>query len=151
MKHFNKRGLAPYISWILIMSFVVSLSVFMYSWIGDNVETSTSQIIDRNEETLCSDVGFSVVSACQNSKTLNMNVTNIDLLTIKEFKIRLFDLYDNVESKTILLTIRPSDTEYVKILKQGTQKQVEIIPVIKSKNDVLCIESMVTLQNIEIC
>lgn len=148
----NKQAVAPYISWVLLISFAAAISVFMYGWISGQVETSTESIEQRADTALCDDVGLNVVTVCQNTQTLNMNISNIKMLGITSLNFRFYDLYDNQDYRSINLTIRPGDTKAVEVIKQGTLKQAEIIPITQDGSKVItCIKSKVTLENIQVC
>lgn len=148
----KKRGIAPYMSWVLLMGLIIILSLFMFSWITTQVDTSISYIEKGSDNSLCEKLSLSINDACQNTQTLNMNVTNVNTLEIDQLRFRFFDLYDNPEFRTLNITIRPRDIESIKVLKQGTLKQAEIIPVIiKDKKIIVCNDKIVTLENINIC
>lgn len=144
--------MAPYVSWVLLLSFAAALSAFMFAWMTTQVEISTSTIEERTDTATCDDISVSVDEACQNTQTLNINVTNVRLLTVNGLKFRFFDLYDNTELRSINITIRPGDTQTIEVIKQGTLKQAEIIPFTKQDDKIItCTVSMTTLENIQIC
>jgi hypothetical protein len=148
----GKKGIEAYLGWVLLIGFSVVISVFMYSWINSQVETSVTNIENRADTSACDEAGLTLKTICQNTQTLNMNITNIRLLTISGMNFRFFDLYDNQDSRSINVTIRPSDTESLEVIKQGTLKQVEIIPIIREGNNIItCRKSMITSENIKIC
>ncbi len=148
----SRRAVAAYISWVLLLGFAIAISVFMYSWINSQVDKTTVSIEQRSDTALCDDVLLAVKNSCQNTQTLNMNISNIKLLGISGLKFRFYDLYDNQDSREISISLRPGDTEDVEIIKQGTLKQAEIIPITSQDNKVVtCTESTVTLQDIKFC
>ena len=152
MQKTNKKGVAPYVSWVLLIALAASLSVFMYSWITEQADTSSAQIEQRSDTSLCEDARINLDSVCQNTQTLNMNVTNANILEINRLDFRFFDLYDNTESRSLNITIRTGDTEIVEVLKQGTLSQAEIIPVlIRGGKIITCTKSMITVENIKVC
>ena len=149
---FGKKGFAAYISWVLLISFAAALSVFMFSWISATMETSTSQIEQRSDISMCDDVSFNVDEVCQNTQTLNMNVTNDNLLEINSLNFRFFDIYDTAETRALNITIRSQDSQELQVLKQGTLQQAEIIPVLFRGNKIItCTKSLITLENIKVC
>lgn len=148
----KKKGLESYISWVLLLGLTVALSVFMFSWINSHAESSVEDMEERADTSACDDAGLSLKGICQNTQTLNMNITNIRELAISRINFRFFDLYDNQDSRSLNITIRPGDTERIEIIKQGTLKQAEIIPVITLENSIItCKKSMITAENIAIC
>ena len=148
----GKKGVEAYVSWILLTAFAVAISVFMYSWINSQVETSVDNIEQRSDLSMCDDIGLNIKNMCQNTQTLNTNITNVKLLAVSQLNFRFFDLYDNVDQRQVNITIRPGDTQFIEVIKQGTLKQVEIIPVIKQDNKIItCTKSMLSAENIKIC
>ena len=151
-RRIGKKGIETYVGFVLLIGFVVSISVFMYAWINSQVETSTQGIEERADTATCEEVGISIKDICQNTQTLNMNITNVKLLGITQLRFRFFDLYDNTESRSKNITIRPGDTQRVEVLKQGTLRQAEIIPIIRQDDKIItCTKSMIKAENIKIC
>ncbi len=148
----GKKAIEAYIGWIFLIGFSIVVSTFMYSWINSQVQNSVQGIEQRADTSECDSVGLTLNAICQDTQTLNMNITNIKLLTISGMNFRFFDLYDNQDSRSINITISPVDTKKINIIKQGTLKQVEIIPIIKQNNKIItCRKSMITSENINIC
>jgi len=148
----GKKGVAEYLSWVLLISFAAAMSVFMYSWINGQVQTNTQDIQQRADTALCDNVGINIISVCQNTQTLNMNISNVKVLGISSLTFRFYDLYDNQDQRSINVTIRPGEKQDIQVIKQGTLKQAEIIPVTKQENTIItCAKSKLTIENIKIC
>lgn len=148
----GKRGVESYVAWVMLIAIAVSTAVFMYTWTTTSVENSMEFVEESSDKGICQDVGINLISVCQNAQTLNMEVSNIKLQGISGLKFQFFDLYDNAESRTKNLSIRPKEIKEVEVIKQGTLKQAEITPIIISNNKIIsCTKSMITIENIKVC
>lgn len=148
----GKRGVESYVAWVILVALTVSTAVFMYTWTTTSVEKSMEFVEETNDKGICQDVGINLISVCQNAQTLNMEVSNIKLQGISGLKFQFFDLYDNAESRTKNLSIRPKEVKEIEIIKQGTLKQVEITPIIIKDNKVIsCMKSIIMIENIRYC
>ena len=149
---FGKKGIAEYVSWVLLISFAAAMSIFMYGWISSQVETHSQNLQERSDTSLCDDVGINIVSVCQNTQTLNMNISNVKMLGISRMDFRFYDLYDGKDQRSVNLTIRPGEKESLEVIKQGTLKQAEIIPVtIQDDTIITCTKSKIIIENIKVC
>ncbi|MFH1133791.1 MAG: hypothetical protein V1735_04820 [Nanoarchaeota archaeon] len=145
------KGASQWISWILLLFLGVILSVFMYSWISDYVQSKNQQLIQLTDTEDCEATGLSAV-ACQNTQTLYINATNIESLPIHHILCRIFDIYYEVESKNLNLSVKPGQTVSAKLLKSSMTKQLELIPVLRKDNsEIVCRKRMVTLTNVTVC
>lgn len=148
----KKRGIEAYISWVLLVAFTVSLGAFMYGWLTGEAQKSSKQIDDKTKQLLCQSVAVNVNGACQNPQTLYMNITNINLVGVDGFIIRVFDIYDNGQVSEINLTLSPADTKKLVMLKPGTVGQAELIPILyRDGSKLSCPNAMITLKRIEQC
>lgn len=156
MRKLNKKGVESYVAWVLLISFAVIISVFMYTWITSHVENQLTFVEESDDKEVCSDVGITITGACQNAQTLNMNLSNIKMQGISELKFRFFDIYDNIDSRNLNISIRAGESLTLDVIKQGTLKEVQIIPVTRQNTNqnikiISCTKSMATLNNIKIC
>jgi len=88
----NKKAESLWISYVLLVAFVVALSAFTYSWMTAYTSDTSEEIKERvfNSE-LCDSLGVSV-TACLNTSTsqdLYINVTNRGDLRITKLIFRL--------------------------------------------------------------
>ncbi|MFH1455466.1 MAG: hypothetical protein ABIF40_00780 [archaeon] len=129
----NKKGMA-WISWILLLLFFVTLSVLVYNWSTEQIESLTEITSEYVEGGLaCSDVVFDV----QIMGTNQIQVTNYGVRTIDAVFIR----YDGTDS----LKIQNSEI----LVNQGKKtlnippynNNLEVIPMLEvDKNWVICPE-----------
>ena len=72
---------------------------------------------------------------------------------IEKIIFRFFDLHDiNIEVKEKEFKLRPGKSEQLKLLKQGTLKRVEVIPVtFKEDFEIVCREKMAFTDIINEC
>ena len=152
MKKMGKKGVETYISWVLLIALAITTSIFMYVWTTSSVESSMEYVIESDNKGICQDVGISLVNVCQNAQTLNMNVSSTNIQGISGLKFQFIDIYDNVESRSRNISIRPNELKEMEVIKQGTIKQVEITPVITTNNQIItCIKRMISVENIRVC
>ncbi|MBN1502984.1 hypothetical protein JW930_05560 [Candidatus Woesearchaeota archaeon] len=148
----TKKAMSQYLSWILLILFAVGLSSFMLVWTRNYVKGQSDDLTSRADNAMCDDVSLNLDGYCQNSQTLNMNITNTNLLTIAYLRLRFIDLYDNIADKKIEADISPGDTERITVLKQGTLRQVRVVPVmINDKKEIICNGKGVSLEEIKQC
>ncbi len=119
------------------------LSYLLYNWSLKQAKEVSEELEKTTNPLVCEELGFSIESICQNSKTVNFNVTNKNNLEITGFIIKGAGLYPEdptyLYSKTIRFKVSPGDTEKIKALKKVTLSQVEITPfTTKDKKDIYC-------------
>jgi len=126
----KKRGISLYVSWILLMMFIISLSAVMYNWYHQRAERSTEILKEQSTEDVCDKVGILIKDLCQNTQTLNINISNTRDIKVNQLIFGLIDIYKDPETKKVNITIYLGETEYIEIIKQGTLYQVDITPVV---------------------
>jgi len=148
----KKRGVTVYISWVLVLLLVVILSAILYNWYIKRVQSSSETLKEITDKELCNSVGVNIESLCQNTQSLNINITNTRDITINQVVFGFSDIYNDPETKKKNITIESGETARIEILKQGTLGQVEITPVIFIDNkDYYCKNSKVYKNNIKQC
>ncbi len=149
----SKRGISVWVSWVLIMGFAVALGVFFFAWIKGFAIGSSGEIAERSDRiTLCDSVSIRIDKLCQDTQTLNMNVTNSNSLKTDELIFRFYSIYEEPELRSTNFTLRPSETKNLMLVKQGIVKQAEAIPVIyKDRKRIICENKRVTVTGIPIC
>ncbi|MCP3681917.1 MAG: hypothetical protein GY861_04430 [bacterium] len=149
----NKKGVSQWISWVLLMGLAIALGTGFYYWMQNYTEESTAETILRADYAiLCEDAGVSITNVCQNTQTLNMNLTNSNNLRVKGLVFRIFDIYDMPQTVEWNETIDPQETKNVVIVKQGISNQLELIPIIYSgKNRLICTNRKTTVENVLFC
>ncbi|MBU0757739.1 MAG: hypothetical protein KKF44_06735 [Nanoarchaeota archaeon] len=152
-KFMKKRGIGSYLSWILIVSMVIVISAFMINWTLERVKKTSHQIEKSTDELLCREVGINIQGICQNSKILNMNISNVGNIKIDRIQIRMISMYDDPETKEVDISLYPGDFETgFTVLKQGTLQSVKLIPLIKTEDEeIICPENSIEKQKIEQC
>jgi hypothetical protein len=148
----SRRGMSTYVSWILIILMAVGLSAFMLHWTRSYVQKQGEDLTTRADSTLCNDATLNADGVCQNSQTLNINITNTNNLEIYKIRLRFIDLYDNSETKTELIRLAAGDRDTYNILKQGTLSQVKVTPIVyKNKKEIACEDNSLTVEDIKQC
>jgi len=146
----NKRGVSIYISWVLLMAFVVILSTVMFSFMRGYAETSAEQIKERALSTLECDVAAVTIDyACQNTQNLYINVTNRGDIRIKEMLFRSYDLYyePQVDEIDVSLLIGKYNSKEINLVKRGAVKKIrkiEVVPILLSEGIRIICENKVS-------
>jgi len=71
---------------------------------------------------------------------------------VKQLIFRIYDIYEEPESKTKTIDIFPGRTETVKLLKQGRTGRLEIVPVSKKgESTILCNDRITVEDDIPTC
>lgn len=148
----NKKGVSLYISWILLMLLIISLSAIMYNWYNQRAERSADILKEQSTEDVCNKVGILIENICQNTQTLNINISNSRDIKVNQLIFGLIDIYKDPETKKVNVTIYPGETEQIEIIKQGTLYQVDVIPVVVvDKITNICSNSKVFKNSIAQC
>ena len=94
-----------------------------------------------------------VCQSLVDTQILYINVTNTNNVVVNKIIFRFFDLHDiNIEVKEKEFKLRPGKSEQLKLLKQGTLKRVEVIPVtFKEDFEIVCREKMAFTDIINEC
>ncbi len=146
-----RKGIAIWMSWVLLVAFMVALSAFMYNWITGYTESSAERIETSYNEESCSSVAISV-DGCQKAEILNITISNKGDLEIDKVIFRLYDLYNNIESKDKVIAIKAGETKQLELLKQGTIQRLESIPILIKGNKVtICRDRMHIFEDITSC
>src|SRR3989344_6874644 len=91
-----KKADFVWISWVLLMAFVVGLSAVMYNWIFGFTTSSTEQIEERaTNSQQCDLIGISIDHYCQDTKNLYLDITNRNSLSVQRLVINMFDVYND--------------------------------------------------------
>jgi hypothetical protein len=149
----SKKGAALWISWVLLLAFVVGLSVFMFRWSQDRSEVFAKELRIMADTAECDSVGIRIEDICQNPQSLNMNISNKNSIRVDQFVMNIYDVYlENPLSRTVNVSLYPSEIENVKVLKQSTTQQLEIVPVVFTEDDkIFCYKKTVTVTDIDYC
>ena len=150
---FSKKAAAIWMSWVLLMGFVVGLSVFMFGWAEDRGEVFVGQLEGLSDTAECDSVGIRVQEICQNTESLNMKIANRNTLTVDRLAFLIYDsLGQYAGSRIVNVSIAPDTVESLKVLKQGTVVQVEIVPIIVTPREpITCNRKSVLLERIDAC
>ncbi|MAG16136.1 hypothetical protein CMO88_03680 [Candidatus Woesearchaeota archaeon] len=150
----NKRGVSVWISYVMLTALVVSIGFFVLKWSRDTTEDTVQDIVERGDAlTLCGATNIDIKDLCQNTQTLNMDVTNTNDIKVEGLWVRMFDIYDRPQTSSRNTTILPQKTKNdLKIIKQGIIKDAVIMPLIyKDGKKVICESRKTTFENIVIC
>ena len=145
------RGQSQYLSWIIILTLIISISFVLYRWSVAQAQSTSEELQARSDPVLCSDVDISVDSICQTFRTVEANITNVNNRRVDGIRYSGVGLYpddpDYLDSKTVYKTIDTGDDEHFSILKKVTLSQVEIVPIVKRGNrDIICEEKAETVE-----
>ncbi len=149
----DKKGVSVWISWVLLIALSVILGTFVLQWSKSHTIETVEDLTEKGEIlTLCQETGVAINSYCQNTQTLNINVTNNNNRKVDSLLVRGFDIYNNPDGGERNISLEPEKTKTVVIVKQGVLKQAEVMPVILiSKKKVVCQSRKVLLDKIEFC
>lgn len=147
----DKKAVALWMSWVLLTAFMVFLSAFIYNWIYAYAETSGERLEVRYNEESCDRIAIDT-EACQKAEDLNIIIHNNGNLGIDKIIFRLYDLYGNIETKEKDIRIKAGKDKEITLLKQGTIKRIEAIPIILTGDqEIICRDKMQTNLNIRFC
>ncbi|MFP4117472.1 MAG: hypothetical protein ACLFTR_00960 [Candidatus Woesearchaeota archaeon] len=149
----TKKADAIWLSWVLLLAFVVALSVFMFAWSEERGEMFAGELRVMADTAECNSVRIRIEDICQNPQSLEFNITNRESITVNQLSMNIYDVYvESPISRDYDVDIRPADTRNVRVLKQSTTYQLEIVPVIITEDDMIyCYEKSLTETGIDYC
>ena len=149
----DKKGVSEWLSWVLLVAFAVIIGTSVLNWSKGHTTRTVEDLTEKGEFlTLCQETGVAVGGYCQDTQTLNMNVTNNNNRKVDAVVMRGFDYYNRPQGGQKNVTLDPEKTKNVVVVKQGILVHAEISPVIVvGKKRVICQSRKVTLENIPFC
>lgn len=143
-------------SWILLFGMVVALSFVLYNWSIEQATTRSEEIKSRTDPLVCSQVGITIKGYCQDSKSLQVNVSNTNNYDVSSIQLRTVGLYpeedDYLATKIIEFDVLSGDTEKLVTLKKGTLSQFTLVPIAtREGKNVICEEQSITKEDIKQC
>ena len=132
----TKKGISPLISWVLLIGFVVGLSLMVGSWVRNQAQSTTDDVVKNVESDIrCSDVAFNAnVTDCAGSPKLN--IANTGKFSIVEVRVRQ-PSPGGTEPYTLLIPVNQLKTQALNNFVNTLE--ADIIPVISvGKKNVVC-------------
>ena len=149
----GKKGVSLWLSWVLIVAFIVALSVFMFNWMSSFTESQKDKIVRLTDGDECNYISLSI-ELCQNTQNLYINATNNQDVALDKLIFRVFDIYDDYQTKERNISIKPGEKKKIELLKYGITTRIEIIPVIikpKDNTEITCQNRMIESTTINNC
>lgn len=149
----GKKAVSVWVSYVMLTALVVSLGVIVLNWSKSTTQETVDDIVERGDAlTTCSATGIDVRDLCQNTQSLNMNVTNTNEVKLEALWASIFDIYNRPQTSSVNITIQPQKTKAVDLLKQGIVKRVELSPVVsKSGKKIKCLSRKVSFDSVPVC
>lgn len=152
-KTLSKRGVSAWISWVLLVAFMVTLSAFMYSFLAgftkQSIEDVKEQVIDSK---VCDNVGISVSACLKNSNLITITAKNVNYITVDKISIDLFDVFDRPQQKSKEFKLVSGNSKRFDLLKDGIIKEIHAVPVIyKDGKVIFCSNKEVRVYDIPSC
>ncbi len=149
----GKRGVSVWVSYVLLTALVVSLGVVVLNWSRSTTQETVDDLVERGDAlTTCASAGIDVLNLCQNTQSLNMNVTNSNEVKLEGLWASMFDIYNMPQTSSVNITIQPQKTREVDLLKQGIVKRVEFSPVVsKGGKKIKCLSRKVSFDSVPVC
>jgi hypothetical protein len=149
----NKTGVSIWISWVMLVAFMVTLSTAMYYFFADytkkSIDNIKSTVVDSK---LCDNVGISATVCLKSTSELTINIKNVNYMTIDRLALDMFDVFDRPQQKSKEFNLVSGTQRQFDILKDGIIKEVHIVPVVyKDGKTIFCSNKDITVQNIESC
>jgi hypothetical protein len=149
----SKRGVSIWISWVLLVAFMVSISTFMYYFMSDFTKKSIDDVKDRViDSKVCDNVGITISICLKKTNDLSFSVKNVNYITVDKIAIDLFDVFDRPQQKSKEFKLVSGNTKTFDLLKDGIIKEVHIVPVVyKDGKTVFCSNKQVIVAPISDC
>ena len=142
----GKKAIAPWVSWVLLLTFAVLLASIVSYWMKDYVTGVVNDMKTREyAKEYCDLVGIEIRDlVVKDAQTLNMKLVNTYNLGINKVIFRLYDTNNYILINKTNVTIKPNQNKTVEIPKNATTYRVEAVPVIfKDGKEIICEEKMV--------
>jgi hypothetical protein len=138
----SKKAASAWISYVLLLAFVVALSAIMYKFMIDHTEKTTDDIkkavYDTDE---CRLVSLNIESVCLSSQVLNITLENTNYIRIEKLDFRLYNGVTPIHTNYTNTTLNPNRKKVVS-LGIGTSSNVTLIEAIahvtKDNMDIIC-------------
>ncbi|MCX6709977.1 MAG: hypothetical protein NTV63_03445, partial [Candidatus Woesearchaeota archaeon] len=101
----SRKGVATWISWVLIMAFTVALGTFVFRWSSGYAESSAADIGDRSARSSCDSAAIEIRSACQTEGVIYATIENKKDLRIDQIVFSMFDIFGNAESREKVISL----------------------------------------------
>ena len=146
MESINKKTISLWISFILMIVFVIMLSVLTMSWMKNRAVGGAYELKRAmNQELECHKVNIMVKSNDVNNNIINITITNTGTWRIDKVMIEFFNnsLPQSIEEYDSVL--RPGTNKTLSITKQGDV--MYITPIVNKDNfKLLCPEKKVRIK-----
>ena len=152
LKH-HKKGVAEWLSWVLLVALAVVIGTFVLQWTKGHTTETVEDLTEKGEIlTFCQEAGVAVLGYCQDTQTLNINVTNNNNRRVDALIVRGFDIYKNPQGGQKNISLDPEKTKNVVVVKQGVLIRAEVMPIIVvGKKRVICQSRKVAIEGITFC
>src|SRR3989338_711199 len=149
----GKKGVSVLVSYVMLTALVVSLGIIVLNWSRSTTQETVDDLVERGDAlTACAATGIDVRDLCQNTQSLNMNVTNSNEVKLEGLWASMFDIYNMPQTSSVNITIQPQKTREVDFLKQGIVKRVEFSPVVsKGGKKIKCLSRKVSFDSVPVC
>ncbi len=137
----------------MLVSLGVILGFFVLNWARGMTEERGVELTERADySALCSSIGARIDSVCQNTQTLNMNITNNNNLDIDSIMVGMIDIYGSPQLRELNTTIKPGEKKEIKVVKQGIIQKMDFSPATFSRNKrIVCQNKRVSIESVPIC
>lgn len=149
----TKKGVSAWLSWVLLVAMAVIIGAFVLQWTRSQTAETVEDLVEKGDIlVLCQEAGLAVNGYCQDTQTLNINVTNNNNRKVDALIVRGFDIYNNPQGGQKNISLDPEKTRNVVVVKQGVLKRAEIMPIIAvGKKRAICQSRKVTVESIPFC
>jgi len=160
----NKRGISPLIATVLLVAFVITLAVLVFTWWDQVVKERAAKVGAESESQIsCSlQIDFQVKDICFDAVTkfISFSVENDGDAPLHGFKVRIegedssgekvsgvSSISEDVEEGSAKKTAVAYDSSIITSIDS-----LEIIPVIRAKGvEAVCIEKSVIVKSVAVC
>ncbi len=142
----DRRAVSAWISWVLLVTFAIVLSAFMYNFMISYTEDSTDdmkKVVYNTDE--CRMVSINIESACMASQVLNITLQNRNYIRITGMDFRFYNGRIPLHTNKTNITMNPNRIKGIELdVGLTTVTMVEIIPhVYKDRVDIICADKKI--------
>jgi FlaG/FlaF family flagellin (archaellin) len=149
----RKRAESLWISFVLLMGFMVILSTIVYTWLVGYVRDSGADVkkVVYNYDK-CDSLSVSIDNACLDSQTLAINVSNRNSLRIDALLLRAYDASGLPQVLQRNITIKPGKQKELKIgLNITNARKLQAVPMMYKDNLVIICNDRMASSEISLC
>ncbi len=125
----NKHAASLWVAWVLLIVFIVAIATAVGNWLLQGTKNYVESFKEQVNGEECNFLYLRPERICQDLSAIDATISNPSGKSVNGFKVVLFDIYGNVETKKVDFDLyRSTYNQKLTILKDEVVESVELIP-----------------------